>query len=344
MNFNKNYTLDQLARYLTMPEAHRPFARYDAKLLEPEPVFSGDEAERLMEIVRMNTPNYPKFSVSKLLIDLSWASSHLEGNTYTQLDTQVLIEYGERNTSKSAEDAAMILNHKKAIEYMVANVKLDTKNVLTIHKLLADNTLAPESRHFLVPEKCGVTRSFTESGIYLDGSSYIPPQAEDRKIGFIENEFCRLITSANELPDAVSKSFFTMTRIPYLQAFYDVNKRTSRISCNIPLIQEGLSPLSFVDFEKRRYVEGMIAFCELGDERLAKNAYIDAYLSSAFRYLPLGEKEAALLSSNRDEYLSDARRYVLDGVRVAEPVWLPIKSGNNMNKSSADASVDIGHP
>jgi hypothetical protein len=33
-------------------------------------------------------------SSSSLLIDLSWASSHLEGNTYSRLDTRELIEHG----------------------------------------------------------------------------------------------------------------------------------------------------------------------------------------------------------------------------------------------------------
>src|SRR5260363_455617 len=41
--------------------------------------------------------------------DLSWASSRLEGNTYTYLDTQTLIEYGQRNEDKPLEEAAMIL-------------------------------------------------------------------------------------------------------------------------------------------------------------------------------------------------------------------------------------------
>jgi len=116
-----------------------------------------------------------------------------------------------------------------------------------------------------------------------------------------------------------------MTRIPYLQVFYDVNKRTSRLSCNIPLLMNGLSPLSFVDFDKRRYLEGMIAFYELGDERLAKQAYLDAYLASAFRYLPFGEDAKFALSAQRDQHLVAARRYVLDGVCETAPIWLRMR-------------------
>ncbi len=322
MKFNTSFAIDQIADYLAIPDSKRPFARYREDLLDPEPAFTADETGRLIEIVRMAEPQYSKFSVSKLLIDLSWASSHLEGNTYTQLDTQVLIEYGKRNVDKPVEDAAMILNHKAAIELLISEPVLSENSIRAIHRCLADNHLAPESRHFLEPGKCGVVRSYTPHGLHIDGSSYMPPQAEDRVPGFIEEEFKRIIRSANELRDPVNQSFFLLTRIPYLQVFYDANKRTSRISCNIPLLRDGLSPLSFVDFEKDKYLGGLMAFYELGDERLLKNEFMTAYLASAFRYLPFSEESKFALSVERDKHLAEARRYVVEGVRDEKPVWL----------------------
>jgi hypothetical protein len=50
--------------------------------------------------------------LNRLLIDLSWASSHLEGNTYSRLDTRALIEHGEAARGKAAIETQMILNHK----------------------------------------------------------------------------------------------------------------------------------------------------------------------------------------------------------------------------------------
>lgn len=330
MRINNAFTLDRLADYLAIPDSQRPIARYQKHLLDPVPAFTPEECGRFVEIVAANDHRPSRFDINRLLIDLSWASSRLEGNTYTQLDTQALIEYGERHAGKPVEDAAMILNHKRAIEYMLSNAGnhdqnhgyLTRENIQAIHARLADDRLAPGSRHFLDQSRCGAVRSYTEEGIYIAGSSYIPPQAEDRETGFIEHEFDRLIASANALPGAVNQSFFLMTRIPYLQVFYDANKRTSRISCNIPLIASGLSPLSFIDIEKRRYLEGLIAFYELGDERLAKAVFIDAYLASAFRYLPFREGARVALSVEKRHHIADARRYILEGVREGAPVWL----------------------
>ena len=57
--------------------------------------------------------------LNRLLIDLSLASSRLEGNTYSRLDTQRLIEFGHVPQGKGALENQMILNHKDAIEYLV---------------------------------------------------------------------------------------------------------------------------------------------------------------------------------------------------------------------------------
>lgn len=171
MKLNKGLSLEQIADYLALPDSRRPFASYREELLEPEPAFDREEVERLIQIVAMDEPRYSRFGLSKLLIDLSWASSHLEGNTYSQLDTQALIEYGQANKDKPAEDAVMILNHKKAIEYMLSKPLLAKEQILIIHRLLADNSMAPGSRHFLGPDRCGLVRSYRAAGLHIDGSS-----------------------------------------------------------------------------------------------------------------------------------------------------------------------------
>src|SRR3989338_3830304 len=68
---------------------------------------------------------YARNIINRLLIDLSWNSSRLEGNTYSLLDTQRLIEFGENAIGKDAGDAQMILNHKDAIEYIIESAEDD---------------------------------------------------------------------------------------------------------------------------------------------------------------------------------------------------------------------------
>ena len=83
--------------------------------------------------------------LNRLLIDLSWASSHLEGNTYSRLDTERLIELGQAAEGKNAFETQMILNHKQAIEYLVldpAHAQLSTETLIALHAFLSDGLMA----------------------------------------------------------------------------------------------------------------------------------------------------------------------------------------------------------
>jgi len=316
--------VEKIKAYLSRPENERPFAFYKEGLMAPNPAFSQEEVERLTEIVRLPGSVYTRNQTAKLLIDLSWASSRLEGNTYTQLETQVLIEHGVKHEGKDIEEAAMILNHGRAIDHMIASANSGvTRNlVFAIHDFLSDNSLAPDSRHFLDADRRGKIRTYTEDGLQILGSNYFPPQAEDRGVDYVSKEFSRLIESTNALPDPVNQSFFLMTRIPYLQPFYDANKRTSRISCNIPLLKNRLSPMSFVGFEKKEYIESMLAFYELGDEQLMKSAYVRAYIACALRFLPFSESARIEISEGVIEHIDVACNYVFTGKREENPVWI----------------------
>jgi Fic family protein len=179
----------------------------------------------------------------------------------------------------------------------------------------------PDSRHFLPPERRRLRR-FTPDGLLITGTAYLPPQAEDRGVDFIANEFNRLLFSAEALTDAVNQSFFIFTRIPYLQPFYDADKRTARIGCNLPLLLNGLSPITFIDSDKKQYLKSMVAFYELGDERLAKDVFLEAALLSAFRYVPSSEAAKIEFFSDRQGSLAAAKQYVLEGTLLENYPWL----------------------
>jgi hypothetical protein len=165
---------------------------------------------------------YARDMLDRLLIDLSWASSRLEGNTYTRLDTERLIEHGEVAAGKDARETQMILNHKRAIEFLVEGaeeVGFNAYSFRNVHALLSENLLAD-------PAACGQLRTRAVE---------IPQQIE---------EFFRLILEkTGAIADPFEQAFFLMVHIPYLQPFEDVNKRVSRLGANISLLKHNLCPL-----------------------------------------------------------------------------------------------------
>lgn len=223
---------------------------------------------------------YARHILDRLLIDLAWSSSKLEGNTYSLLDTQKLIEQGKEAEGKSAEETAMIKNHKGAIEFLVDaadDIGFNRYTILNLHSLLADNLLAPE-----------VTGKLREHGVGIQDSVYTPlnnPQV-------LEECFNELLAKADAIKNPFEQSFFASIHLPYLQPFADVNKRVSRLAANIPFIKRNLAPISFIDVPKQLYVEAMLGVYELNRVELARDMFVWAYERSARRYTAIQQSFA----------------------------------------------------
>jgi hypothetical protein len=80
------------------------------------------------------------------------------------------------------------------------------------------------------------------------------------------------------------QSLFVLAHISYLQAFSDVNKRTARLSANIPLIKNNLVPLSFNDVDREDYTSAMLVVYELQDIRPLLDLYVFSYMRTCAMY------------------------------------------------------------
>lgn len=211
--------------------------------------------------------------LSRLLIDLAWNSSRLEGNTYSLLDTRRLIEFGQEAAGRAHLEAQMILNHKDAIEFLVSaagEIGFDRYTILNLHGMLANNLLAD-------PAAAGRLRTIA---VGIAQSVFHPLEVPQ----LIEECFDQILATADAIKDPFEQAFFVMVQLPYLQPFDDVNKRVSRLAANIPLIKVNLSPLSFADVPRETYVEAILGVYELNKIDLLKNVFIWAYERSAARY------------------------------------------------------------
>lgn len=239
---------------------------------------SAPDRERLLEAGRpqggaIPAGTYARRILEQLLVDLSWASSRMEGNTYDILQTERLIRFGEEAAGKDRKEALMILNHKEAIQYVVDNldeIGLRRPDLFAIHALLSDGLLAD-------PAMSGRLRAMP---VGISHSSYRP--LDDAVT--IAEEFDILLHKAAQITDPFEQSFFLLVHIPYLQAFADVNKRTSRVASNIPLLKSDLAPMSFTTMDDSDYIDGLIGIYELNNSALLREVFMDAYLASAEKY------------------------------------------------------------
>ena len=276
---------EAIKRAIRKPVQNRHPVGYNREFLDayrPNQTFylAEETRQRLFELGRSANSERPAGTYvrqiyDRLLIDLSWNSSRLEGNTYSLLETERLIQLGEAAEGKDAQEAQMILNHKAAIEMLIEQadeIGFNRYTILNLHAQLSDNLLDPQSsgRLRIIP-------------VGVDGSVYHPLEVPQ----LIEECFQKILDIAASISDPFEQAFFAMVHLPYLQAFEDVNKRVSRLAANIPLIRDNLCPLSFVDVPQRAYVDGLLGVYELNRVELLRDVFVWAYQRSCARYSAL---------------------------------------------------------
>ncbi len=273
----------EIKRLVRQPIQHRRPVGYNRDFIgtyQPNRTFYLPEEVRkhLLEIGQsqagvLAAGTYALQIYNRLLIDLTWNSSRLEGNTYSLLETERLIELGDSAEGRDALETQMILNHKAAIELLVqsaADTGFNRYTICNLHALLSENLL-PD------PAACGRLR---QHSVGIGASVFQPLQG-----GALINEFFdEVLFKADAIRDPFEQAFFAMVQLPYLQAFDDVNKRVSRLAANIPFIRENLSPLSFVDVPEKAYIDGLLGIYELNRTELLADVFVWAYERSCARY------------------------------------------------------------
>ena len=166
----------------------------------------------------------------------------------------------------------MILNHKEAIGDLVDNASrlvVTVQTICTLHYLLSDGLLG-----------ASYAGKIRDHGVRIGGSTYMP--YENKKELQIRLE--RVVEKAAKIENPYEQSFFLLAHISYLQGFADVNKRTARLSSNIPMIKSNLVPLSFNDLERDDYNSALIAIYELQDVRPLLDLFLFSYMRTCAMY------------------------------------------------------------
>jgi fido (protein-threonine AMPylation protein) len=240
-----------------------------------------DLAQTLVNEGRMHgqqpAGTYARKVLEQLLIDLSWSSSRLEGNRYTLLATQELFKTGLASVEANGAvdiDAVMLLNHKRAIEFLVDAVPtygLTTALIQNLHAVLLQDLLAD-------PNALGTIR---KTVVNISDTVYVPTQVPS----LLEEMLAAVVNKARLIKNPVESAFFLWVNLAYLQPFEDGNKRTSRLAANIPLMLYNCAPLSFLDVDPQHYAQAMMGVYEFLDMSLATDLFVWTYRRSQKKYV-----------------------------------------------------------
>jgi len=261
------------------PDKRFGLSRYNVELFQAVPADIFEESES--KVLNAATAEYKKRTknisavvqkkeLERLVIELAWKSSKIEGNTYTLLDTERLIFKNQEAAGHDKKEARMILNHKEAFTFIRQNLSFFCN--LTRANL--------EKLHAVLVKDLSVDLGLRKKPVGVVGSKY-QPLDNGYQIEEAVKELSKIISTQNT---PYAKALLALVGISYIQPFEDGNKRTARLMANALLISHGLAPLSYRSVDENEYREAMLVFYEINSLLPLKRIFIGQYEFAATNY------------------------------------------------------------
>lgn len=191
-----------------------------------------DRKKNLIDSNRPFSQNMIQQLRDKLIIEWTYNSNAIEGNTLTLSETKVVLENGITIKGKSLKDHLETINHKEAIEYIEDLVSKEA--VLSEYRI--------KSIHHLILKEIDSSNAgkYRSENVLISGANHTPPVY--MKVPY---EMQKLIDKYQNW-----KSLHPVVRACYLHGefvkihpFIDGNGRTARLLLNFELLQSGYPPV-----------------------------------------------------------------------------------------------------
>ncbi len=279
----KNKLLEKIniKKYFVTPSDQRKVkTHFNFEIFEifKEPVFTKAEQEKLEKLHQKFVTSFAKYDsqtivnkeFERILIEFSWKSSQIEGNTYSLLSTERLIKENIPEEGKTKEETQMILNHKDVFNEVLQNrdifITVTRGKIEHIHRVLTKNL--------------SIRKNIRSHPVGITGTKYRPL---DNKFQ-IEEAFEKMILLINSKENFFERSFLLLLLVSYIQAFEDGNKRTARMSSNAILLAFGSIPMSYRAVNEKEYKKASLVFYEINNISYFKQIFIEQYTFAVNNY------------------------------------------------------------
>jgi Fic family protein len=211
---------------------------------------------------------------NSMMLEWTYNSNSIEGNTLTLQETKLVIEEGFTIKGKSLREHFEAVNHQEAIEFVESLVSkkytLSDRDILKVHELVLQKI-----------EKDFAGR-YRTSGVRISGANFVPPNA--LKVDTLMEELIGWVNTT-EL-DIIVRAAIFHHRFVWIHPFFDGNGRTVRLVFNLLLMKEGYPPAIILKNDRKKYYDALNAANNGNYSKLlllvmqALERSIDIYLSS----------------------------------------------------------------
>jgi len=205
--------------------------------LDLAPAFSAGELKRLRE---------------HFMVDFTYNSNAIEGNTLTLHETALVILEGLTINKKPLKDHLEAVGHKEAFHYVIDiskdNQALSERAIKAIHALVLMDSPADKGK-------------YRELAVGIMGSNYIPPHPIEVPLQ-IEN-LLKSYKTDHRHPIVKIADFHI--RFERIHPFIDGNGRTGRLVLNLELIKAGYAPINVKFQDRDAYIDCFKAYEKTGN-------------------------------------------------------------------------------
>ncbi len=241
-------------------------------------IFTEKEREKIESLQAEFTKNFSKYDsqtlinkeYERIMIEFSWKSSAIEGNTYTLLGTEALLKENVAGKDKSEKETKMILNHKDAFNESIQNkqrfFELNYSDIEHIHRVLTKDL--------------DIEKNIRTKPVRITGTKYKPLDNEHQ----IKEALEKMVDLINQKELFFEKAFLVLILTSYIQAFEDGNKRTARMLSNAILLAHNSIPLSYRIVGVEEYKKASLLFYEINNISYFKHIFMEQFEDAVKNY------------------------------------------------------------
>ncbi len=183
---------------------------------------------------------------NKLVVEWTYNSNAIEGNTLTLSETKVVLENGITIKGKPLKDHLETINHKEAIDFIEELVRKDC--VLTEYNI--------KSIHHLILKEIDSVNAgkYRQENVLISGAKHIPPDYIN-----VPFEMQKLMENYKQWSNLhpIVKACYLHGEFVKIHPFVDGNGRTARLLLNFELIKNGYPPVIIKNEDRVEYYDAL---------------------------------------------------------------------------------------
>lgn len=224
-----------------------------------------------------------------LLIEWTYNSNSIEGNTLNLRETQMVLQHGVTIKGKSLKEHFEAKNHEDAINKLFklvnSNYVLNSKDILGLHSLV----LRAIEQDFAGRLRNGAVR--------IAGANFIPPNAN--KVHDLLEELILFVNDNPQQLNVIELATVFHHEFVFIHPFFDGNGRTVRLVMNLLLMKEGFPPAIILANDRKKYYSALnmankgqfdkliLLICQTLERSL--NIYLSAFPDSHYNYQSISD-------------------------------------------------------